>query len=293
MTTDPIFILSAARSGSTLLRVMLAGHPRLFAPPELHLLGFDAMRDRKNGLGLCRSGACEKHHGRCDQRHGLQRALMELCQINDVASRRILDEMIERNDPIKNAFDLLIQMAAPRRLVDKTPKYAARLENLEQAERFFPNAHYVHLYRHPYAVIESLLRNAFEPTFEKAEMVWKNANTNILKFLAGIDPRRQISVAYESLVTDPESTLHGICSSIGIEFHPAVLRPYDGKRMTDGIRPGSFPPDDANFHSHNDIDKTLADKGRRLELPQPISEESQCIAGRLGYGIEAAALMPQ
>lgn len=36
---NPIaFILSSPRSGSTLLRVMLAGHPGLYSPPELHLL---------------------------------------------------------------------------------------------------------------------------------------------------------------------------------------------------------------------------------------------------------------
>jgi hypothetical protein len=293
MTTDPIFILSAARSGSTLLRVMLAGHPRLFAPPELHLVGFHGLQEREKGLGLCRSGACAEHHGRCDQRHGLQRALMELYQIDDVASRRILDEMIERNDPIEKAFDLMIQLAAPRRLVDKTPKYAARFEILERAERLFPNAFYIHLYRHPYSVIESLLRNTFEPTFEKAEAVWKNANANALKFLAGIHSSRQVSVAYESLVTDSERTMRGICSAIGIEFHPSMLRPYDGNRMTDGIRPGAFPPDDANFHLHNDIDKALAKTGRALEPAQPLSEESREIARCLGYEIEVAAPVPQ
>ena len=42
-----VFVLSPPRSGSTLLRVMLAGHPRLFAPPELELLTFADMAERK------------------------------------------------------------------------------------------------------------------------------------------------------------------------------------------------------------------------------------------------------
>ena len=42
-----IFILSPPRSGSTLLRVMLAGHKGLFAPPELQLLCCNTLRDRK------------------------------------------------------------------------------------------------------------------------------------------------------------------------------------------------------------------------------------------------------
>jgi len=42
-----IFVLSPPRSGSTLFRVMLAGHPQLFAPPELDLLSFNTLRERK------------------------------------------------------------------------------------------------------------------------------------------------------------------------------------------------------------------------------------------------------
>ena len=39
-----LFVLSPPRSGSTLLRVMLAGHSRLFSPQELHLAPFADMR---------------------------------------------------------------------------------------------------------------------------------------------------------------------------------------------------------------------------------------------------------
>src|SRR5947209_3853134 len=44
------FILSPPRSGSTLLRVMLAGNPRLFAPPELELLSFHTLAERREAL---------------------------------------------------------------------------------------------------------------------------------------------------------------------------------------------------------------------------------------------------
>ena len=43
-----IFVLSPPRSGSTLLRVMLGGHPDLFAPPELELLSFIGMAERRS-----------------------------------------------------------------------------------------------------------------------------------------------------------------------------------------------------------------------------------------------------
>src|SRR5262249_50082495 len=44
---EVILILSSTRSGSTLLRVMLGGHERLFAPPELELLGFESLGQRR------------------------------------------------------------------------------------------------------------------------------------------------------------------------------------------------------------------------------------------------------
>src|SRR5205823_4379308 len=46
----PVFVLSSPRSGSTLLRVMLAGHRDLFSPPELHLLPYDDLRAWHEGL---------------------------------------------------------------------------------------------------------------------------------------------------------------------------------------------------------------------------------------------------
>src|SRR6185295_16607371 len=42
-----VFILAPPRSGTTLLRVMLAGHPQLFAPPELALLSFHTLAERR------------------------------------------------------------------------------------------------------------------------------------------------------------------------------------------------------------------------------------------------------
>jgi amino acid adenylation domain-containing protein len=45
-----IFVLSPPRSGTTLLRTMLGSHPALFAPPELQLLNFDTLRQRRRIL---------------------------------------------------------------------------------------------------------------------------------------------------------------------------------------------------------------------------------------------------
>lgn len=281
---DPVFILTAPRSGSTLLRVMLAGHPRLFCPPELNLIGFETMREREAELGPCRAGVCSKRG--CDQRHGLQRALIELRQADDITSQRVIDEMINRNEPIWRLYDTLIDLAAPRRLVDKSPSYTLRLEILQRCEQLFRNARYIYLHRHPYAVIESLLRNVFESSAARAERVWTTANDNIQKFLLGVDRHRQIRIPYERLVSKPERVAREICTFLDIEFNAAVIKPYEGTRMTDGIGPGIAAPGDPNFKKHNSIDQHLGNVWRDLDMLQPVGIETRRLCASLRYNID-------
>jgi len=79
---SPVFILCPARSGSTLLRVMLAGSPELFAPPELELLSFTNLKNRHTGL----SARVEHMLG------GLIRAVMNLKNCTAEAARLLIGE---------------------------------------------------------------------------------------------------------------------------------------------------------------------------------------------------------
>jgi hypothetical protein len=279
---DPVYILTTPRSGSTLLRVMLAGHPELFCPPELNLLGFETMRERESTLGPCRAGACVKRG--CDQRHGLQLALMQLQNVDDTVSRQMIGAMIDRNERILQVYGTLIRLAAPRRVVDKSPSYTAHLEILQSSQRLFREAQYIYLYRHPFAVIESLLRNGFEASKARAEALWTTANDNVQKFLAALNPDRHISISYERLVSEPEVTIRELCAFLNIEFNAAATTPYEGSRMTSGIRPDIAAPGDPNFQKHNGIDPHLGNAWRGLHL-QPIGFETRRVSAALAYHI--------
>ena len=61
----------AARSGTTLFRVMLAGHPSLFVSPEMSLGQYDAMAERKKDLPV-----------RYWEKGGLPRALVHVRNIS-------------------------------------------------------------------------------------------------------------------------------------------------------------------------------------------------------------------
>ncbi|MEO1669330.1 MAG: alpha/beta fold hydrolase [Cyanobacteria bacterium J06631_2] len=279
------FILSSPRSGSTLLRVMLAGHPGLSSPPELHLLPFATMQEREAELGVSQLG------------EGLKRAFMALKRIDAAASQELVDRLIADNASVKEVYQQLQQLAGDRLLIDKSPTYASSRETLERAEEIFEGAKYIHLVRHPYAVIESFARMRMDKLvgsgdanpYELAELIWRDSNQNILNLAQDIDPDRYHLVYYEDLVSQPQSVLAGICQFLEVPFDQAVLTPYQGDRMTDGVSDTAMSLGDPNFLNHQTIDAQLAAAWRETKLPKTLGTYTQQLAQRLKYQLPQEA----
>ena len=270
------FILSSARSGSTLLRVMLAGHPDLFCPPEMHLLMYETLAQRAAALP-------SEHFGR-----GLVRALQELLGPNEPPDA-LLAELAEA--PMARVYGRLQRLARPQLLVDKSPSYAARVETLCRAETMFEAPRYVFLTRHPHAVMESYVRTRMaamsgpamsgpnapdQDAHAEAEFHWTSHNRNVLEFLERVPEKRHLQVRFEELVRSPRQVMEGLCEFLQVPFDNATLEPYEGRRMTDG-------PGDPAFHEHQGIDPRLGEAWRRVELPRALTVASADVARRLGY----------
>jgi myxalamid-type polyketide synthase MxaB len=275
-----VLLLSAPRSGSTLLRVMLAGHPDLFVPPELHLLPFAGMAEWRRRLAETNLG------------DGLVRAWMELAGQDAGAAQRELDALADQDMPVPQVYTLLREKNGGRLLVDKSPTYASSLDILLRAEEVFDQPRYVWLVRHPYAVIESFVRVRMgrllgmeENPYQVAEQIWAAANDNLARLWPRIEPSRRHFLRYEGLLADPEDHLRALCTFCGVDFNPAVLRPYEGGRMTDGVTASSLPIGDVHFLKRHDIDPTLADMWREIRLPHPLAPSTACLAAQLGYEV--------
>lgn len=272
------FILSSPRSGSTLLRVMLAGHPSLSSPPELHLLPFDTMAERKQELGVSQLG------------EGLKRAFMSLKNINAVQSQELIDRLTAENASVAEVYHQLQQLAGDRLLVDKSPTYASNRETLSKAETIFKGAKYIHLVRHPYSVVESFARMRMDKLvggnsdpYQLAELIWRESNQNILDLAQEIDPERYHLVYYEDLVSKPQEVLTDICNFLEIPFDRAVLTPYQGDRMTDGVNDTAMSLGDPNFLNHQKIDAQLAQTWKNIQLPNILGTYTQQLARQLKY----------
>jgi len=281
-----VFLLSPFRSGSTLLRVMLAGHPGLFAPPELELLGFETMGERRRVFS-----------GRDSfSREGLLRAVMELRACDAETAAALLEEAEERDEATPAFYRRLQEWVGGRLLVDKTPRYALDLPTLRRAEDWFEAPLYVHLVRHPVATMQSYLEARMQevyrfplPQQRQAELVWRLGHANVLEHLAAVPAVRQHRILFEEMVRDPRSAMEDLCAFLGIDFAPAMLSPYEGERMTDGLHGAGRMMGDPKFHQHRGIDAGVADRWRDAPEAAWLGDATWGLAARLGY--EAPALL--
>lgn len=273
-----IFLLCAPRSGSTLLRLMLAGHSALFCPPELSLLEHQTLPEW-----------LQKRLWRFPKESGVIQKLVALMGFTAEQGQALLDESKPQAMPVQEIYRLIQQHAAPRLLVDKTPSYAKSSETLRRAEVWFAEPKYIHLVRHPYAVIESFVRHRFEKfigedgvdPYGYAEQVWTERNSNIVNFSRELPPRRYYWLRYEDLVREPGKTMHGLCEFLNLPFEEAMLHPYEGGRMIGG--PGDF-----DIFQHDGIDPTLGEIWRTISLPRPLEEVTRHLAAQFNYELPAA-----
>lgn len=204
----PVFVLTAARSGSTLLRYLLDAHPLLACPPELNLSQLAAEVYRVwEGPG---SGPVEPARS--------ARATAE--------ARRALEAVMADH----------LSRTGKRRFCDKS------LTTVDQAEvvaRTFPEASFLVVYRHCFDVVASLAEacrwgfSAFGvlgyaqamPHNHVAALVeyWCDRSERALAFERR-HPERSYRLYYEALVREPEATLEGLGAFLGAPWPPDALR---------------------------------------------------------------------
>jgi len=290
-----LFVLAPPRSGTTLLRVMLGGHPGLFSPPELELLTFNTMDERRAAFTGRDSFWLE----------GVLRAVMEArgCSL-DEARERV--EACEREGwTVRRFYRRLQEWVGGRTLVDKSTNYPLDPEVLRRAEATFEAPFYLHLVRHPYGMIHSFEEAKIDQVFfrrphpfarrELAELIWTASQRNILAFLETVPAGRQHRLLFEDLVRDPEGELRRLCAALEIEYHSDMAEPYKEKRsrMTDGLHAEGRMLGDMKFHEHRGVDAGTAERWRQAYAEDFLGEPTWTTAAALGYPrISPDAIIP-
>lgn len=282
-----VFILSPPRSGSTLFRIMLAGHPQLFAPPELHLLTYPTLSDRRQAL----DNDLNRH-----LLLGTIQAIKQLQGCSEAEATQRMASYEAQNLTAGEFYGVLQQGLGDRYLVDKTPSYTYHLDILKRTQSLFDQAYYIHLVRHPYGTIRSfqdakldqlvpfLQHSTFSPR-ERAELIWLISHQNILTFLEQVPLSQQLRVGYEDLVKSPEPTMQKVCQFLDIPLVDEMLNPYQDKdkRMIDGGQATFQMSGDLKFHLHSEVEATMADRWRQFHTEDFLGPDAVELAQLLGY----------
>jgi amino acid adenylation domain-containing protein len=285
------FVLSPPRAGSSLLRVILAGHPKLFAPPELELLSYDTLGERRQAL--------EGKYGFCLE--GTIRAVMELKSCTAEEAKSLVGTLESSGATTQDLFRLMQEWAGNRLLIDKSPSYPMEPDTLAKMEECFEEARYIHLVRNPFASIHSFEEAELEQVFrfphafsrrELAELVWLISHQNTLRFLEGIPAHRKCLVAYERLVTNPEETVRNLCEFLGINYLPSLLDVYEEApaRMTDYVHKDAKRIGDSTFFRHTSTNRASVERWRETYRSNFLGEETKSLAAALGYRLEDGTL---
>ncbi|MBN1572762.1 MAG: sulfotransferase [Deltaproteobacteria bacterium] len=202
---SPFFIVGCGRSGTTLLRNILNRHSKIAIPLEsLFVIDYLTVKDRKPLSTLKELIVREHEIGEW----GLE---ITPNMLNDCSTPEGLIDRIHELYMEKNGKVIWGQ---------KTPRFIRHGELLKTA---YPDSRFIHVIRDPRAVVNSLINsdvhrsNAYYGSFR-----W-NRDVNQGLSLKKRYPEDTLEVRYESLITDPEETLKGICRFIEVNFEREIL----------------------------------------------------------------------
>jgi hypothetical protein len=254
---EPLFILSAPRSFSSVVCAMLGQHPRLHGLPETHLFSDETVE-----RWWTRSSAVS-----FDLSHGLLRAVAEIVYggQSETTVRKAAGWLRRRTTCSSGmVFEELARAVFPLTLIDKSPSIVYHVDSMQRAFRFFPEARFLHLVRHPRTYGQSVIKYMhllaqpeYQPAGRSAALAeapvwiktlasfsysspintdyetrrspidpqasWYLLNRNVITFLADVPAEQSMVVRGEVLLTDPATTLAEIVQWLGIEMDDFCL----------------------------------------------------------------------
>ncbi|MDZ8119821.1 sulfotransferase family protein [Pontiella agarivorans] len=228
----PFFIIGNPRSGTTLLRLMLASHPDLLVTPEcgfaLWLAGEFSNQD-------CTSKSVRKAYAQqvCNCRKfdtwGITAEALESHLLKSTAGN-----YAELAAEVYHCYGKLIAKKKYLRWGDKNNFY---LNQIDQIASLYPKAQFIHIIRDGRDVACSYkelhkknITSRFTPGLPiKTEDIAREWRQNILTIQTGLgklSPHLVLEQKFDSLLNNPSRDLSLICDFLGIKYDDQMLNYY-------------------------------------------------------------------
>ena len=196
--TDPIFLVGAERSGSTMLRIMLDHHPEIAFFSEFE---FAVERVSESG-DFPEIGS---------YRRWLQ-------------SDRIYLDSGSQVDATLGYRDLVHSFLEQKRSRDGKRLVGATVHRcFDRLVHLWPNARYIHLLRDPRDVARSTIAMGWAGNVWTGAERWVNAETTWGRLRNELPCDRWFEIRYESLVREPEAQLRELCGYLSVPYDARML----------------------------------------------------------------------
>jgi hypothetical protein len=268
---DPVFVLCAGRSGSTLLRFLLDAHPDLACPPETRLPWL--ARQLATAWAVIEDAPAPADGSPPD----------------DAVSAPVAEGLRRSLDPMMTSY---LERRGKKRYCDKSLGAAQHAGLLL---RIWPGATFICLYRHPMDVIASgieaspwgLSSYGFEPyigvppdnNVAALARYWLDYTTSIVKAEERFTDRC-LPVRYEDLVTDPDGQVERIFGFIGVAPVPGIAARCFGPEHQ------RFGPGDYKIWNTSRVSTDSVGRGWTMpagKIPEPLLARVNELADVLGY----------
>lgn len=264
--TDPIFVLTSARSGSTLLRRIIDAHPAVYSPAETNIAQvFHTVYLAVASSSLWQDG------------DGWKPRAIDVCHL---VAGAILDHAAANS--------------GKTRWCDKS---LPTIDYADIVREVYPRARYVCLYRNCRDFIASALEACpwglagfgFDPyardhpgnTILALARYWADRTTRLLDLEAHLAPYSH-RIRYEDLVSQPGHTIEHLCSALDLEYSRDYFVPE--RLFQSKLSPG---PEDAKFTFTQAVTDASVGRGSFLPiarlLPPEIYNRVAELEHRLGY----------
>ena len=274
--TRPVFIVSAPRSGSTLLRLIMDAHPNIAIPPpcwlfELvfpYLFSYGDLSEKSNFESLIED-------------------VLETPTIKNWPIKFSVQEL--SNEVPERTFGALVdamhrQYARSQgkgRWGEKSPRDCFWIDEIRQN---YPDAQFVHIIRdgrdQAIDIAESPTLMPFN-IYAGAEM-WRLFVSAVLDSANSLDKQNYYEIHYEKMCAEPENQIRQLCEFLKEDFDESMLHHHETKSSaTWGSKPGHQKAARPITTEYCEMHKTLLGDEDRITLDGIIGD----LLKRFGYPV--------
>ncbi len=196
-SSEPTFVVSSVRSGSTLFRLMLNSHPGITNPGECDYLFYSpgSIKDLPKIDGYIKWLSSNRVF---------------------LSSKLLIDDSLDYDELIKSFVQ---QMSQPGNILTVNIH-----RDFECIPNYFPKARYIHLLRDPRDVARSALGMGWAGNVYYAVDIWRRAEESWDRLKSDLLPYQYLELKYEDLLSDPKGSLSIICCFLGVEYSESMLK---------------------------------------------------------------------